>query len=152
MATFAPNKYSHLCERLIGPQASKKNPNETTRNRSRDIQASSAVPQPTAPSRAPISRSNFANIYVGWGGIYRLLGTATAYIISWKGKNRNLKLSWKVVRNWSIIKRCSPAFITIRSGELWLIRDFKIVCHQFKNWQINSSRPMLPALHWYNEM
>ena len=59
---------THLCWRLSRPQGhsaggrimSMKNSNDTIGNRTRDLLACSAVPQPTAPPRAPepIAKSN----------------------------------------------------------------------------------------------
>jgi hypothetical protein len=54
---------THFCERLSLPQGHSaagrimyiKNFNDTIRNRNRDLPACSAVPQPTAPPRAPVS-------------------------------------------------------------------------------------------------
>ena len=54
---------THFCYRLNQPQAhsaagwitSMKNSNDTIGNRTRDLPSCSAVPQPTAPPRAPIS-------------------------------------------------------------------------------------------------
>ena len=53
---------THFCQRLSRPQGhsaagrimSMKNSNDTIGNRTRDLPACSAVPQPTAPPRAPI--------------------------------------------------------------------------------------------------
>jgi hypothetical protein len=55
---------THFCWRLSRPQShsaagrviSMKNSSDTIRNRTRDLPACSAVPQPTAPPRAPLTK------------------------------------------------------------------------------------------------
>ena len=61
---------THFFYRLSQPQGhsaagrimSMKNSNDTIGNRTRDLQACSAVPQPTAPTRIPFSNCTFSNI------------------------------------------------------------------------------------------
>jgi len=68
LATFTPPRNipgTHFCQRLSQPQGhgaarrimSKKNSIDTIGNQTRDLPACSAVPQPTAPPRAPANEN-----------------------------------------------------------------------------------------------
>jgi hypothetical protein len=70
-----PSPFTHFCQRLSQPQGhsaarrimSMKNSSNTIGNRTRDLQACSTVPQPTAPPRAPVKvvhSTYIRNIYV----------------------------------------------------------------------------------------
>ena len=59
-----------------------KNSNDTIGNRTRDLPACSAVPQPTAPTRTPHKNVSHFN-YLGWGvkgALYRIISAEEPWI------------------------------------------------------------------------
>jgi hypothetical protein len=72
-AAFTPSKYSLYSFRhsAAGRITSIKNSNDTIGNRTRDLPACSAVPQPTAQPRVPCATGKWVICYRRFGTLYR---------------------------------------------------------------------------------